>query len=255
MTVVLRATDLSVGFAGRVVLSGVNLQLMAGQRVALVGANGSGKSTLLKALAGLITPLVGELSWCERALPRGEQRVQMLGVLLQNEVPGPFSVREAVTMGLALDGPPGAADQQKIDRALKAAYLTSLASRQCDCLSGGEIQRVRFARTVLAQPRILLLDEPTNHLDPAYCAELMEQLANVSPGTTTVISTHDLSVAATCDRVLLLHDGRIFKEGTAENVLSEKALRVALGVAVQRVEDPRGGPPFFRVAAAGFRRV
>lgn len=254
MKPLLQAVELCVGFAGQPVLTGVNLVLQPGERLALVGANGSGKSTLLRTLAGLLPPLSGQLNWRGAKLGDGAARVRTLGVLLQNESPVPFSVREQVSMGLALDGPPDEKASKVIDVALERAELQPLQARSCDTLSGGEAQRVRFARTSIAEPKILLLDEPTNHLDPARCAQVMNQLAEISTETAVLVSTHDLSVAAACDRVLLLHEGGVLVQGFASKVLVPEQLRIALGVDVQRVEDPHGGPPFFRVAAAGIRR-
>lgn len=107
---------------------------------------------------------------------------------------------------------------------------------------------MRWARAGVAEPSILLLDEPTNHLDPARRADLMRQLTKLPPHTAVILSTHDLSVAANCDRVALLHAGRIILQGSADEVLQQGPLSQALGVAIQRVEDPQGREPFFRAS-------
>jgi iron complex transport system ATP-binding protein len=176
-------------------------------------------------------------------------------VLFQGEVTSRFTVRELVTLGLGLDGPPSRAAQREVDRALALAELTRLADRPCHALSGGEAQRALLARALVAAPRLVLLDEPTNHLDPAGRAmveALIDRLCGRScgpPSTAAVIATHELDLAATCDRVALLHAGRIAALGAPDAVLTPARLAAALGVSVRRLDDPQGGPPLFRVVA------
>src|SRR5262249_51297447 len=160
---------------------------------ALVGGNGSGKTTLLRALAGLDAPKAGTIRWSGGALPDGAARVREIGVLLQSEAPARFRVRELVTMGLALDGPPSLAARARRDAALADAALEALADRAVAQLSGGEAQRVRLARAIVSRPKALILDEPTNHLDPAHQAALLAQLERAR-GAAIVLATHDLAL-------------------------------------------------------------
>ena len=185
------------------VLVGVDLRVDAGQRWALVGRNGCGKTTLLRALAGLDRPLAGTIRWEGGRLPAGLARVRTVGILLQQEAPSSFSVDELVTLGLALDGPPSTHDD-----ALTSTQLDALAHRRCATLSGGEAQRSLLARASVGRPRLFRLDEPTNHLDLARQAAFMASLA-ITSSVAVVLATHDLTVAASCDRVMLLHNGRI----------------------------------------------
>jgi len=250
MTSVVEAIDLAVGRGKEAVLSAVNLAVEAGERLALVGANGAGKSTLLRALAGLDPALHGTIRWAGGPLPKGRARVRMLGVLFQTETPSRFSVRELVTLGLGLDGPASSADKARVDEVLERAELTSLAARSCASLSGGEAQRAVLSRALVANPRLLLLDEPTNHLDPAHQAMLLSSFERLRGQTAFVLATHDLALAATCDRVALLDRGRLSVLGNARDVLTPENLARTLGVGVRRLEDPSGGPPFFRVVGA-----
>jgi iron complex transport system ATP-binding protein len=248
MTPILEAAGVAVGRGG-VVLTGVDLAVRPGERIALVGANGSGKTSLLRVFAGLDRPLAGCLRWAGRALPSGNERVRTVGVLFQGEPASRFTVRELVTLGLALDGPPSAAARRQVDDALALAGLAPLAERSCATLSGGEAQRALLARALVAAPRLVLLDEPINHLDPAGRA-MVEQLLDRLRGTVAaVIATHELALAASCDRVALLHDRRVFALGTPDAVLTPARLAAALGVEVRRLDDPDGGPPLFRVIA------
>jgi len=245
---VLAAAGLAVGHRGAV-LGGVDLVVRAGERVGLIGANGSGKTTLLRVLAGLAPPLAGALAWAGGPLPAGSARVRIVGVLFQGEPASRFTVRELVALGLALDGPPSPAARRRVDDALALAELSALADRPCATLSGGELQRALLARAMVAAPRMVLLDEPTNHLDPAGRAMVEALLERVRGEIAVVIATHDLALAASCDRVALLHGGRIAALGAPSTVLAPALLARTLGVEVRRLDDPDGGPPMFRVVA------
>src|SRR5439155_14696713 len=115
--------------------------------------------------------------------------------------------------------------------------------------SGGESQRALLARALVATPRLVLLDEPTNHLDPAGQAMVEALLDRLRGEIAVVIATHDLALAASCDRVALLHAGRVAALGAPAEVLAPRQLATALGVEVRQLDDPDGGPPVFRVVA------
>lgn len=247
MTAVVEMRDIAAGWGTRTVVAGITLAVAPGERVAIVGANGCGKTTVLRVLAGLTPPQAGTICWQGKPLPAGAARVRVVGVLFQREVAATFSVREIVTLGLGLDGPPSVAARRRVDEVLALAGVATLAERTCATLSGGELQRVLLARALVADATLLVLDEPTNHLDPARQASLLGQLDSLRPRVAVVLATHDLGLAATCDRVLLLGSGRVAALGRPHDVLSPVHLEAALGASVQRLDDPRGGPPLFRV--------
>jgi iron complex transport system ATP-binding protein len=249
MTPAVEAVALAVGRGRCPALEGVDLAVRPGERVALLGENGSGKTTLLRALAGLDAPLAGAILWQGGRLPRGAARAGMVGVLFQGEAPSRFSVRELVTLGLALDRPPPAPARRRVDALLASAELSALADRPCATLSGGEAQRAALCRALAAGPRLLLLDEPTSHLDPAGQAALLGWLDRMKDAVAILLATHDLALAAACDRVALLHGGRVQSLGTPSEVLTPTNLARALGVRVRRLDDPDGGPPVLRVVA------
>ena len=243
---VVRATGLAVGWDGRAVLSGIDLAVRPGERLALLGSNGSGKTTLLRVLAGLAAPLQGEVRWGGTALPKGAARCRVLGYVLQAEPPVHFTVRQLVALGLGTDGPPSAPQLARVARVLEGEGLADFADRRCGALSGGEWQRAVIARALVAEPALLLLDEPTSHLDPARRAVLHERLARFRDQA-VILATHDLELAALCDKVMVFGEGRAMAVGTPSEVLTEAALAPSLGVRVRRVEDPQGGPALFRI--------
>jgi iron complex transport system ATP-binding protein len=250
MSTVLETQDLAVGRARRAVLTGVNLRVERGERVALIGANGCGKTTLVRVLGGIDAPLAGSVRWRGQPLPLGAARTRSVGMLMQSEAPSRFSVRELATLGLALDGPPSAAAAREVERVLDWMELAALAERPCAELSGGEAQRAVLARALVASPDLLLLDEPTNHLDPARQAALLALLDRLRSSVAVVLATHDLGLAAACDSVVLLHAARVTAIGAPKDVLTPAQLHTALGVRVRRLDDPEGGPPLLRVLAA-----
>ena len=249
MSHALESVGLSVKRGRATVLLGVDLSVAPGERWALLGANGSGKTSLLRAFAGLERPSGGTLRWQGQSLPNGAERTRRVGVLFQNEAPSAFTVRELVTLGLALDGPPDLSARQRVEQNLDTAGIAHLADRACSTLSGGELKRALLARALIAEPRLLLLDEPSNHLDPAQKAALIHHLDQLRGSVAVVLATHDLHLAASCDRVALLHSGRIAAVGAPDAVLTPSTLARCLSIRVRRIEDPDGGPPWLRVLA------
>jgi len=151
-----------------------------------------------------------------------------------------------VALGLGTDGPPSAPAMARVERVLADEGLAELADRPCSMLSGGEWQRAVIARALVAEPALLLLDEPTSHLDPARRAVFHERLLRLRDRA-AVLATHDLELAALCDRVMILGEGRVMVVGRPAEVLTAEALESALGVRVRRLDDPEGGPSLFRI--------
>lgn len=194
-------------------LRGVDLELFSGELVVVLGPSGSGKSTLLNALGGLDAPTSGAVRWHDHDLAVAddalltEYRRDHVGFVFQfyNLVPS-LTARENVALAAEI-----ARDPMQPEEALRLVGLEGRLDHFPSQLSGGEQQRVAIARAVVKRPDVLLCDEPTGALDAGAGRLVLEVLAGVNRelGTTTVIITHNASIAAIADRVIRFHDGRI----------------------------------------------
>ncbi len=187
-----------------------------GEAVGLVGPSGSGKTSLLMVLAGLERPTSGRVRLGERDIaPLGEDALARLrrdeiGIVFQSFYLIPtMTAWENVAVPLELAGMRDA--RRKAEAALAAVGLSHRLLHRPDQLSGGEQQRVALARAVVARPRLLLADEPTGNLDGETGRAVMELLFALrqSTGATLLLITHDEALAARCDRVIAMADGRI----------------------------------------------
>ncbi|SDJ15568.1 ABC transporter ATP-binding protein [Lutimaribacter saemankumensis] len=212
------------GNAGRVdILHGITLDVQRGQTLGLVGPSGSGKSSLLMLMGGLeratggtVTVLGQELTGMnEDALARF--RRGHMGVVFQSfHLIPTLTALENVATPLELAGVPDAMDRAMDE--LRAVGLEGRAGHYPSQMSGGEQQRVALARAAAPRPEILLADEPTGNLDGANGAAIMDMLFGLRDrhGATLVLVTHAPDLAARCDRVVHLRDGRVDTDAQAE---------------------------------------
>jgi iron complex transport system ATP-binding protein len=251
MTPALDARSLSIAVRGKVLIRDITLSIHAGETVALVGANGAGKSTLLRALSGELSATSGSVRLRGRE-PRSYVPRELAlhrAVLSQSvSVAFPFTVAEIVRMGAGERR--GTAVETLIDAALAELDLEGFRERIIGTLSGGEQQRVHFAR-VLVQiacgemahgPGILLLDEPTASLDLRHQLDLIAAAhRRVQRGTTVVAILHDLNLAALfAQRVVIMAGGQIAADGPPDQTITNPVVGKTFGVtdAVGRVPEP-----------------
>ncbi|MGH7786933.1 MAG: heme ABC transporter ATP-binding protein [Candidatus Binatia bacterium] len=233
--------EVGFGYAAEPVVSDVSFTVARGEFLGVIGPNGSGKSTLLRLMSGILRPRRGAIAVEGRPIAEWNRRElgRAIAVVPQETVIDfPFSVMETVLFGrtphVAGFGFDDEHDVAAARRALERTDTAHLARRNVTELSGGERQRVMLARALAQEPRILLLDEPAAFLDIRHEVEVYDLLRDLQRDGLTVVSVlHDLNIAALyCDRLLLLHDGRIARAGAPAEVITYANLTEVYGTEV-----------------------
>ena len=198
------------------VLEGANLEVHAGEKLAIIGVSGSGKTTLLNLLAGLDDPNGGSVKLCGTdwqnldASQRASWRNQHLGFVYQfHHLLAEFSALENVALPLLIGGASVAQARERSEEILSRVGLAERLRHHPAELSGGERQRVAIARALVTQPAVVLMDEPTGNLDPHTAASMLDLLMelNETLGISTVMVTHDPTIAGRMDRAVRLVEG------------------------------------------------
>lgn len=230
---------LSVQYDDVRVLDQIAFAARGGALIGLIGPNGAGKTTLIKAMAGLLTTSSGVMTLDGKPIDKWHQDAlaQKIGYLSQSRiVHWPVTVDRLVSLGrLPHRGPWDSVsdtDQAAIDEALMLTDVETLRSRTVTTLSGGELARVLLARVLAGMPQVILADEPVSGLDPGHRLQVLSELKRLSAdGRLVVVVLHDLTLASRfCDRLILLHEGRIEADGIPGDVLSPQTLATVYGV-------------------------
>ncbi|MBC8993969.1 MULTISPECIES: ABC transporter ATP-binding protein [Micromonospora] len=253
MTALLSTRDLVVGYEGRTVLDGLDLDLPADTFTVIVGPNACGKSTLLRTMARLLTPRRGAVlldGAAIRDLPTRDV-ARRLGVLPQSPlVPEGITVADLVGRGRQ----PyqrwwrqwSAEDGRAVEEAMRLADVAGLADRAVDTLSGGQRQRVWIAMTLAQDTDALLLDEPTTYLDLAHQVEVLDLLHRLRAerGRTVVAVLHDLNQAARyAGHLIAMRDGAVVAAGEPREILTADLVRDVFGLDCVVVPCPVSGAP------------
>ena len=220
----------------RPALKNVSLSIEQGEWVALIGHNGSGKSTLAKTINGLILPQEGSVAVGDMLL--NEENIwnirKMVGMVFQNpdnQFVG-STVEDDVAFGLENQGIPRDEMVIRVKNALEQVRMEEFATREPARLSGGQKQRVAIAGVVALRPDIIILDEATSMLDPEGREEVISTIKKIKEeNNLTVLSiTHDIDEAANANRVMVMRQGELVREGTPAEIFSAGPELIELGL-------------------------
>jgi len=241
---VIKIQDAVVSYREDVALQGVSLEVRKGEFVGIIGPNGAGKTTLLTVINGL-GKLVHGQAWVLGSRLNGGNGGNLrrcIGYVAQVENIDPrlpISVRETVMVGcygrLGLFHSPTRGDWETVDKVLEMVGIAHVSQRPIGHLSGGEYQRAAIARALIQQPEIFLLDEPTASIDQKAQHEILSliQLIHREYHMTTLFVTHDLrTLPPICQRLILMKDGKIWRQGKPAAMLREEVLTQLYGAPI-----------------------
>ncbi len=226
--IVLHAEKITRHYGEKAALDNVSFSLVHGEIVAVIGPSGAGKSTLLRICDMLEEQSSGSLTLFGTPVNKKTVRAlrERVGILFQKTVLFNRTVAENIALGLQFRRMPADKINIQVADCLKTLGMEGYAERRARTLSGGEGQRIAFARVLLTEPDLLLLDEPTANLDPLATRMLEEMIRkeNTDRNTTILINTHDQSQGMRlADRIIVLMNGRIAQIGTPDEVFYHPA--------------------------------
>ncbi|AYG03773.1 ABC transporter ATP-binding protein [Gryllotalpicola protaetiae] len=248
----LQASDLTLGYDGRVITEHLDAVIEDGSFTVIVGPNACGKSTLLRALARLLKPQSGQVLLDGRDIHecRTKDVARRLGLLPQSSIaPDGITVADLVARGRHPHQSAfqqwSRADENAVQTALDATGITALSGRRVDELSGGQRQRVWVAMALAQETGVLLLDEPTTFLDIAHQYELLELFRELhGQGRTLVAVLHDLNQASRyATDVIAMSEGRIVAHGAPAAVVTAELVDRVFGLPAHVLPDPVTGSP------------
>jgi len=240
----LSIAGLSFGYPGRTVGTDVTFALEAGEILCLLGPNGGGKTTLFRTILGLVPALAGTVAIDGADIVHWNARRRALAMGYVPQSGGgsfAFTVRDIVLMGRSAHrgtfAPPASEDYDAADAAMERLGILDRADRDWLRISGGERQLALIARALAQEPRVMILDEPTANLDFGNQVRVMEQVRGLArAGLAVLFSTHHPEQAfAAASRVAMLHQGRLARIGTPDEVITEDGMRLVYGIDVEVV--------------------
>jgi ABC-2 type transport system ATP-binding protein len=236
----LEARAMARRFGAVEALAGLSFAVREGELYGLVGPDGAGKTTAIRALAGLIDLDGGEARVLGADPGKGGAAVrESLGLMPQQySLYRDLSVKENLQFFSRLYVLPRAVYRERAERLLAITRLDRFTDRRADALSGGMYKKLALACALLHQPKVLLLDEPTNGVDPVSRRELWALLHEfVQGGMTVLVSTPYMDEAERCDRVGLVHQGRLLLEGPPAELLRQAGQRSFEELFVSRIGE------------------
>ena len=246
----LSTKNLSVGYAGKAVISGIDLNVSPGRIVTLIGPNGAGKSTILKTITRQLPPVAGAVCLDGEnltALPEDRIARTMAILMTERAAPELMTCYDVVSAGrypyTGRLGVLSASDHLEVRRALELVGVTALAEREFNRVSDGQRQLVMLARAICQKPRLLVLDEPTSYLDIHYKLVLLSVLKDLVSleDLAMVMSLHELELARkVSDTIVCVKDGTIDRMGPPEEIFSSGYIARLYDVTPNLLERTRG---------------
>lgn len=226
--------ELTRNYGNFVAVDHISFEIPKGQIVGLLGHNGAGKTTTLKMLTGFLEPTSGEITI--NGLNLIDHRIDVqkkMGYLPENAPIYPeMTVLQYLHFAAELHGVDPLKKADLVKDAIEKIKLTEKASSLISTLSKGYRQRVCVAQSILHHPDILVLDEPTNGLDPSQIFEMRSLIKDISKNATVIVSTHILQeVQAICDRVIIIHQGKIAKDALIKDLETSNAISLSIQAA------------------------
>lgn len=246
--------DLTCGYDKRFHLKGINLVIEEGGLFGIIGPNGSGKTTLLRAMTRVLKPESGEVLLRGKNIWQIDLRelARTIAVVSQNVSTDELNVEEFILLSRIphykrLQFLETKHDEEIVNSAMALTGTFKFKDRLISEISGGERQLVLIARALAQEPKFLLLDEPTSHLDIMHQVRILDLLKKLNKelSLTVIIVLHDLNLASEyCDRVALLSDGAVYKEGLPQDVLDYKTIENVYKTVVVVEKNPVSSKPY-----------
>ncbi len=247
----LEVRNIVKAYEGKPLLRGISFSVAQGETICLLGASGSGKSTLLRMIAGLEFPESGQFLFNQIDLAQTPPHLRDFGLVFQDYGLFPhLNIFDNVAFGLKMRNIPAETIKPRVAEMLDLVNLQGFENRKVTDLSGGEQQRVALARALAPSPRLLMFDEPLGALDKSLKEDLLNQIRIILHKTKipAIYVTHDQDEAFTiADRILILHDGEIIRDGAPDEVWNHPnsvhaARMLGMGNVVEgRIQKADGG--------------
>ena len=254
MGTLLKVEDVFGGYTKEAVLKRVSFEISQGEFLGIIGPNGSGKSTLLRLMTRVLLPQKGKILFENKDITKIKLKelCRKIAFVPQDTLINfSFSVEEIVLMGRIPHLKRLQLETQKdfliAQKSLSSTDILHLNDKKIDQLSAGERQRVIIAKALAQEPILLLLDEPTSHLDIGHQIQILDLLKklNQEENLTVIIVLHDLNLASEyCDRLILLNEGKVFKDGTPLDVLTYQNIEAVYRTIVVVNKNPFSSKPY-----------
>ena len=252
--IILEVKNLSCGYDSKPVLQDIGLKVENKELVGIIGPNGSGKTTLLRALTRVLKPKKGAIFFQGKNIWQMgfKELARNIAVVSQNLPTGSMSVEEFVLLGRIphfdrLQFLERKRDMEIAQRSMRLTDTLGLKNQPIEEISGGERQLALIARALAQKPGLLLLDEPTAHLDITHQVGILDLIKKLNRnfGLTVIMVLHDLNLASLyCDRLILLHNGLIHKEGSPQEVLTYQTIEEVYKTVVVVRKNPISSKPY-----------